>query len=183
MTFERQPIDEESIAMVRQFSCSSQWDAYGDIWAIDLQTSDCLFFYGRDVLDPTIQTEFVLLTADRKDRWNVEVISSNWMPAQYLATLLSPGTPNPDYVAVLRLKSRQPPNTAPPQELAREALMVLEQRSELKVIFVPDWQVLYDVRSEISRIQFELQTKLMNHTAPFWPEFNQRFRRRFLGKE
>ena len=149
MTFELQLIDEDSIEGIRDL-VGSQWNAYGGKWAIDRHTSDYLYFAGRDVLDPTIPSSFVLRTNNRQDSWHVEVLSARYVPDEYLAFLAPSGTPDRDCVAVLKSFSTYSVHTEPPHETASQALRVLEQKQELNVIFVPDWTALNKLREKFA---------------------------------
>jgi hypothetical protein len=150
MTFERQLV-EDSFKPQLQKTAGNYWASYDGMWAVDSETTDCLYFAGCDVLDPTIQRYYILLTGNRKYKWSVEILETKYIPRGFLSTCLVAGSPDPDYFAVVQ-SANEPSIETQPYALATHALRVLLSQPTLNIHYLQDWRLL---SSEKTRIESE----------------------------
>jgi hypothetical protein len=153
MVFELLPIAEDFIPT---FGRDTQWKAYGGNWALDTETTDCFYFTGRDVLDPTIPSGYVFSTKNRTERFSVEVSNTRYIPSVYIASLSIPGNGKPDYLVVIKPISEISYDIETIQERVYDAIRVLFKQPELEIYFVPDWSELTRVRSVIEMQRMRL---------------------------
>ena len=117
-------------------------DSYAGKWAIDPESSDCLLFSGRDYLDPTMPSHFVLLNKDRKVSYFFEVLAMQYA-RRHLEGWLSPEDAAPDFVVVLKLAEDCIVNPDIIKTKICDAMRALERNTDLQLLFIPHWARFY----------------------------------------
>jgi hypothetical protein len=141
MAFELIEISADDLPMVKE-KFMAHFHSYAGQWVIDPESSDCLLFTGRDYLDPTVPSHFVLLNKDRKVSYLFEVLAMQYA-RRHVEGWLSYEHAAPDFVLVLKLAEDCLANADIIKTKICDAMRALERNADLQFLFIPHWGRFY----------------------------------------
>lgn len=141
MAFELTEISADDLSMVKE-KFMAHFVSYAGKWVIDPESSDCLLFTGRDYLDPTIPSHFVLLNKDRKVSCFFEVLGMQYA-RRHVEGSLSLEDSAPDFVVVLNLVEDYIVNPDIIKTKICDAMRALKRNTDLQLLFIPSWGRFY----------------------------------------
>ncbi|WP_047396145.1 hypothetical protein [Chitinibacter sp. ZOR0017] len=138
MAFELLLIPEDELSMVKE-QYRYHIDSYSGMWVVDAESSECLLFVGRDYLDPTVPSLFVLLNRSQNEKYYFEILERRYCAQRHLEQWLTTEDAKPDYVVVLKLGDGCKLNSDIIKTKICKAMQALNKRSDIEFIFIPHW--------------------------------------------
>ncbi len=142
MAFEFVSINDDYLPLVKE-KYRLHIDSYGAKWVVDPESSDCLLFTGRDYLDPTVPSGFVLLNRNWQEYWYFEILEMHYCARRHIEGFLSPNDLKPDYVVVLKSNEDGESNPDLIKTKICDAMRVLKRNADLQFLFIPRWGSFY----------------------------------------
>jgi hypothetical protein len=142
MAFELTAISEDELPMVKE-KYRLHIGSYRGKWVVDPESSDCLLFEGRDYLDPTVPSLFVLLNRNRQEYCYFEIVEMHYCATRHIEGFLSPDDREPDYVVVLKSNEGCKSNPDIIKTKICDAMRVLKRNVDLQFLFIPRWGRFY----------------------------------------